>query len=131
MDKLSYRVPFPARTRFTVLEDVTKLPADKFLIVINAVMKALQSSDETLDVNRLNFELRQKFEHNFDHSMVNIATKFLSNEGYIKLELMDGIKACDKRFGNHNIVICHATARFNLGPKGQIRQDFKRKLSFD
>ena len=135
MDKLSYRVPFPARIRFAISEEITKLPADDLLIVINAVMKTLQSSDEIMDVNMLSFELRQKFEQNFEYSLVKMATKFLSNEGYIKLQWMDAIKASDERFGNHKIVICHATARFNLGPKDeygrrQIRQDFKRKLSF-
>ena len=94
-------------------------------------MKTLQSSDEIMDVNMLNFELRQKFKQSFEYSLVRTATKFLSNEGYIKLQWMEGIKACDERFGNHKIVICHATARFHLGPKGEIRQDFKRKHSFD
>ena len=131
MDKLSYRVPLPSRTRFTISEDVTNWAAENFLTVVNAVMKFLQSTDEVLDINMLIFRLRQNLESDFDRSLVKTATKYLSNEGYIKLQWMDGIKASEDRFGNHMIVICHATACFNLGPRGQIRQDFKRKIVFD
>ena len=70
------------RNRFMIEDDLAKWSSEELLDAVNAVMKALQSSDELLDVNWLSFDLRQKFGCYFDDSLVWVAVKYLSNEGY-------------------------------------------------
>ena len=126
MRKLTEKFPTEKRNRnrFKIEDDLAKWSSEELLEAVNAVMKALQSSDELLDVNWLSFDLRQKFGCYFDDSLVWVAVKYLSNEGYIKLDMSmtrtSRIK--EKLFESWNIVEYNSTARFMLGSNGQIME---------